>query len=97
MSEQAPAAEGPSGLGEFVVLMALTMSLVALSIDLMLPAFPEMTRDLGFPSPNDTQLIISLLFIGLAIGQPFYGPLSDSVGRKPGERGKSICKEKCSE
>jgi DHA1 family bicyclomycin/chloramphenicol resistance-like MFS transporter len=84
VSEQAPAAaEGPSGLGEFVVLMALTMSLVALSIDLMLPAFPEITRDLGFPTPNDTQLVISLLFVGLAIGQPFYGPLSDSIGRKP--------------
>lgn len=84
MSKQPPApAEGPSGLGEFIALMALTMSLVALSIDLMLPAFPEMNRDLGFATSNDTQLIISLLFIGLATGQPFYGPLSDSIGRKP--------------
>jgi DHA1 family bicyclomycin/chloramphenicol resistance-like MFS transporter len=84
VSEQPPApAERPSGLGEFVALMALTMSMVALSIDLMLPAFPEMIRDLGFATPNDAQLIISWLFIGLAVGQPFYGPLSDSVGRKP--------------
>jgi DHA1 family bicyclomycin/chloramphenicol resistance-like MFS transporter len=82
-TEQPAHGAGPSGLGEFIVLMALTMSLVALSIDLMLPAFPEMKLDLGAPSANDMQLVISCLFIGLAVGQPFYGPLSDSIGRKP--------------
>jgi DHA1 family bicyclomycin/chloramphenicol resistance-like MFS transporter len=73
---------GP-GLREFIALMAFSMSLVALSIDAMLPAFPEMSRDLLVANANDVQLIISLLFIGLAIGQLFYGPVSDSVGRKP--------------
>lgn len=72
-----------SGFGEFILLMAMTMSLVALSIDMMLPAFPDMARDLGVAVANDIQLVISLMFIGLAIGQPFYGPLSDSIGRKP--------------
>jgi len=71
------------GLGEFVALMAFTMSLVALSIDAMLPAFPDMARDLQVTAANDIQLVVSLLFIGLAIGQLFYGPLSDSIGRKP--------------
>ncbi len=70
-------------LGEFIALMAFTMSLVALSIDAMLPAFPEMTRDLQVAQANDIQLVVSMLFIGLAIGQLFYGPLSDSIGRKP--------------
>lgn len=32
---------------------------------------------------NDNQLIISLLFLGMAAGQMVYGPLSDSTGRKP--------------
>jgi DHA1 family bicyclomycin/chloramphenicol resistance-like MFS transporter len=71
------------GFREFIALMAFSMSLVALSIDAMLPAFPEMAADLAVPTANDVQLVISLLFIGLAIGQPLYGPLSDSIGRKP--------------
>jgi DHA1 family bicyclomycin/chloramphenicol resistance-like MFS transporter len=81
MDESAPG--GQTGLGEFVALMAFTMSLVALSIDAMLPAFPEMARDLQVTAANDIQLVVSMLFIGLAIGQLFYGPLSDSIGRKP--------------
>ena len=68
---------------EFVALMAFTTSLVALSVDAMLPAFPDMIRDLGVAVVNDMQLIISLLFIGMALGQLFYGPLSDTIGRKP--------------
>jgi len=72
-----------TGFGEFIALMAFTMSLVALSIDAMLPAFPEMARDLQVAGANDIQLVVSLLFIGLALGQLIYGPLSDSIGRKP--------------
>jgi DHA1 family bicyclomycin/chloramphenicol resistance-like MFS transporter len=77
------ATHGQTSLGEFVALMAFTMSLVALSIDAMLPAFPDMARDLNVPGVNDIQLVVSTLFIGLATGQLFYGPLSDSIGRKP--------------
>lgn len=69
--------------GEFVSLMALMMALVALAIDAMLPALPEIGADLGVVSPNDNQLIVSILFLGLALGQMIYGPLSDSTGRKP--------------
>lgn len=63
--------------------MAMLMSLVALSIDAMLPALGEIGRDLGVERDNDVQLIVSLLFLGIAIGQLVYGPLSDSTGRKP--------------
>lgn len=72
-----------TSLAEFVVLMAFSMSLVALSIDAMLPAFSDMTRDLDVTGANDIQLVITLLFVGLASGQLLYGPLSDSFGRKP--------------
>ena len=68
---------------EFVALMALMSSLIALSIDAMLPALPEIGRDLGVQDKNDVQFIVIALFLGLAFGQVLYGPLSDSVGRKP--------------
>jgi DHA1 family bicyclomycin/chloramphenicol resistance-like MFS transporter len=77
------AERGDPAMGEFVALMAFATSLVALSIDAMLPAFPDMALDLGVAQANDIQLVIALLFIGLSIGQLFYGPVSDSIGRKP--------------
>jgi len=70
-------------VAEFVTLMALLTSLVALSIDAMLPALPMIGGDLGALERNDHQLVISALFLGFAVGQIFYGPVSDSVGRKP--------------
>ena len=69
--------------GEFVTLMALMTSLVALSIDAMLPALPQIGAELGVQRANDNQLVVSLLLLGLGIGQMIYGPLSDSTGRKP--------------
>ena len=62
--------------------MALTMSMVALSIDAMLPALGIIADDLLVENPNDRQLVVSVLFIGLGIGQLIYGPVSDSWGRK---------------
>ena len=68
---------------EFVALMAALMSLVALTIDAMLPALGDIGRDLGVERDNDVQLIVSLIFLGIAVGQLAYGPLADSIGRKP--------------
>ena len=73
---------GPSNL-EFIILMSLMMSLLALSIDAMLPALPQIGRDLDVGNPNSRQLVISIIFLGLAFGQLFFGPLSDTIGRKP--------------
>jgi DHA1 family bicyclomycin/chloramphenicol resistance-like MFS transporter len=69
--------------GEFVALMALMMSLVAMSIDAMLPALALIGDDLGVDHANQAQLVISSLLLGMAIGQVIWGPLSDSIGRKP--------------
>lgn len=69
--------------GEFIPLVALLFSLVALSIDGMLPALPEIGRDLGVARPNDVQYVILSVFLGLGLGQVLFGPLSDRIGRKP--------------
>jgi len=68
---------------EFVILIALIISLVALSIDAMLPALPQIAADLGVVEINDSQYVISIFFAGMALGQMFFGPMSDSVGRRP--------------
>ena len=68
---------------EFIPLIALLMSLVALSIDAMLPALPAIGSDLGAAQRNDAQLVVTSLFLGLGFGQLLFGPLSDCIGRKP--------------
>ena len=67
---------------EFVPLVALLMSLSALSTDAMLPALPDIGSDLGVAARNDVQYIITALFLGMGIGPLLFGPLSDCIGRK---------------
>ena len=73
---------GP-GYKEFITLMAVIISITALSIDMMLPALPDIGRELGAGHLNDAQLVVSLLILGMGIGQILFGPLSDCFGRKP--------------
>ena len=68
---------------EFVALIAGAMALTALSIDLMLPALPQIADSLHITNPNDRQLIISTFTLAIGLGALVYGPLSDRFGRKP--------------
>lgn len=68
---------------EFVFLMAMLMSMVALTVDAMLPALAQIGETLNVAHPNDNQLIVAYVFLGMAMGQLFYGPISDAYGRKP--------------
>ena len=54
---------------EFVALTAALMALTALSIDIMLPALPQIGSALGLASENDRQLVIILYMAGFACGQ----------------------------
>lgn len=67
---------------EFICIMAILMSITALSIDSILPALGQLAIDLNVADANDTQFIISSLFFGMGFGVMLYGPMSDSFGRK---------------
>src|SRR6187402_1194300 len=67
---------------EFTILVALLMSIVAISIDALLPALGIISNEVSLEYPNQIQLVISALFLGMAVGQLICGPLSDAIGRK---------------
>jgi MFS transporter, DHA1 family, multidrug resistance protein len=68
---------------EFIALVAMLTALVAMSIDTMLPAVGLMASDLHAANPNDRQFIVLAFFAGMMLGTLIFGPVSDSVGRKP--------------
>lgn len=67
--------------GEFIALSACTMTLTALGIDIMLPAFGEVRKHFGLSAAStDTAQIISFFFMG-QVAQIIFGALSDRYGR----------------
>lgn len=68
---------------EFILLMACLMSIVALSIDAILPALQSIGKSINTENSGENQLLITMIFLGLGFGQLIFGPLSDSFGRKP--------------
>lgn len=64
-----------------IPLLAGLQAFGPLSIDMYLPALPEIARDLSTTEAIAQQTISSFLF-GLFIGLLFYGPLSDKYGRQ---------------
>jgi DHA1 family bicyclomycin/chloramphenicol resistance-like MFS transporter len=69
-----------SPLGVVFILGLLAM-LMPLSIDMYLPALPVIARDFAVEA-GSAQMTLSAYIFGFAIGQLFYGPLADSLGRK---------------
>lgn len=64
-----------------VLILGALSAFSAMSIDMYLPAFPQIARDLGVPL-GTVQLSISAFLFGSAAGQLFYGPLADRWGRR---------------
>lgn len=67
----------------FIVLVALLNSLLAFGTDAMLPALPDIGSALHLADENRAQLIVSSFMLGTGLGQLFFGPFSDYLGRKP--------------
>ncbi|MCB1581541.1 MAG: multidrug effflux MFS transporter [Xanthomonadales bacterium] len=68
---------------ELVFLLAMFTSIGALTIDLQLPAMPLILQSFGLSEANKQQWIITAYMFGFATAQIFYGPVADSVGRRP--------------
>jgi MFS transporter, DHA1 family, multidrug resistance protein len=64
-----------------VVVLGMLSTFGPLSLDLYLPALPQLAAELQ-ATPSAAQLTITACLIGLAVGQVVAGPLSDRFGRK---------------
>lgn len=74
----------PPGRVEFTALLALSMALAALGIDLVLPALGAIRDDLGLAADSTAAAgAVTTYLLGLALGQILYGPLADRFGRRP--------------
>jgi len=65
-----------------IILLGLLNTITPFSIDMYLPAFPDMATEFNVPI-NTIALSVSTYFLGFAVGQILYGPLLDRYGRKP--------------
>lgn len=63
-----------------LIALALMAGVAPLSTDLYLPAMPAMVKDLAAES-STVQLTLTTFLIGSGLGQVFFGPLSDRIGR----------------
>jgi DHA1 family bicyclomycin/chloramphenicol resistance-like MFS transporter len=64
-----------------VIILGLLAMLMPLSIDMYLPALPVIAGQFGVPA-GSAQMTLSTYILGFALGQ-LYGPMADSIGRKP--------------
>lgn len=72
----------PASERSFTLLLAAMTALTALSIDMSLPAMPQLQR-VFHTGVAPVQLTLSLFLLGFAVGQLLCGPLSDRIGRRP--------------
>lgn len=72
----------PMPLTELIALLVAMISVVALAIDMMLPALDNIAADLGVRQENDQQYVIGTYLAGFGAAQLVYGPLADRFGRK---------------
>ena len=70
------------GTFALTLLLSFLTALGPLSMDMYLPSLPDIGRTLSAPVLQ-VQLTISSYLFGFAVGQIFYGPVSDRLGRRP--------------
>ncbi|MFM8266826.1 MAG: multidrug effflux MFS transporter [Ilumatobacteraceae bacterium] len=64
-------------------LLTAAMAVEAIGVDLLLPAFPDVRAAFGMPADStEVSWIITVFFLGIALGPWVWGPLSDRFGRR---------------
>ena len=66
---------------ELIVLLGALTAFAPLSIDMYLPALPQIARDFAVPI-GSAEHTLAAFFLGISLGQAFFGPLADRFGRK---------------
>jgi MFS transporter, DHA1 family, multidrug resistance protein len=66
----------------FLLLLGAMSAFPPITTDIYLPALPELTHSLR-GTITEGQVTLAVYFVGLGLGQLFYGPWSDRVGRRP--------------
>ena len=69
-------------MARFALVLGALSAAGPMAIDMYLPAMPMIARDLH-ATQGQVEMSMTTFFLGLMLGQPFYGPLSDRFGRKP--------------
>lgn len=80
-----------AGRALLLVSLSLLSMISPFATDMYLPSFPRIADDLS-TAPSGVQLTLTTFLVGVALGQLFFGPLSDRRGRKrPLVAGSLVC------
>ena len=89
--ERPPLTGHPGLTSSLWIVLGLRAAVTPFATEFYLPAFPAMVNDLH-TSATGIQLTLSAYFVGIAVGQLLFGPLSDRLGRRgPLIAGTAIC------
>lgn len=61
-----------------MLILGILMAMTSLSVDIYLPAMPQMERNLA----GNIELTITSFLIGFSLAQLVWGPISDRIGRR---------------
>lgn len=81
MTNETPRQTLPLPRARLVLLLGALTAFAPAAIDMYLPAFPAIARELGVEI-GEVEFTVPAFLLGMAAAQAFYGPLSDRVGRR---------------